>query len=371
MKSLQIVEWGKPLEARDYPTPEPKGTEVLLEVTACGVCHSDLHIWQGYFDLGDGERLRIADRGMQLPFTLGHETAGRVIAKGPDARGVEIGESRVVYPWIGCGVCADCKRGEELLCVKPRVIGTWVNGGYATHVIVPHARYLVDHGDVPVEVACTYACSGITAYSALNRTRITRHEQTLLLIGAGGVGMNGILMAREVLGCKVIVADVDPAKRKAAMDTGACDAVFDNGEEGAAEAIRDWSQGGVDAAIDFVGRPVTTRFGMACARIKSTRIVVVGLYGDSMKLSVAALPLRLMTLEGSYVGTLADLHAVMRLAKAGKLPPIAVTGCPLHDANAAMERLTDGKVTGRIVLKPGLEPARPDTRHEEAREDHR
>ena len=352
MQSYQIVDWGKPLEPRDYPTPEPKGSEILLRVTACGVCHSDLHIHQGYFDLGDGKRLNISDRGMQLPFTLGHEVAGEVVAMGPDASGVAIGDSRVVYPWIGCGQCGDCARGDNLLCTKPRVIGTWVDGGYSTHVIVPDGRYLVDHGDVPVEVACTYACSGITAYSAITRTDITRSDQSLLLVGAGGVGMNGLLMAKAVLGCRVAVADVDPAKREAAMATGLCDAAFDNGEDGAAAAVREWSHGGVDASIDFVGRPVTTEFAMACSRGKGATVVVVGLYGDRMGLSTAMLPLRMMALKGSYVGTLDDLHAVMALARDGKLPPIRVTGCPLHGVNGALDSLVGGEVTGRVVLQP-------------------
>ena len=356
MRSYQITDWGRPLEPRDYPTPEPQGREVLLEVTACGLCHSDLHIWQGYFDLGEGRRLNIADRGMVLPFTLGHEVAGRVVAMGPEAatgaEGVALGDSRVVYPWIGCGDCADCARGEELLCTAPRVVGTWVDGGYSTHVIVPDARYLVDHGDVPVEVACTYACSGITAYSALGKTDISRADQSLLLVGAGGVGMNGLLMAKTVLGCRVAVADIDAEKREAAMATGLCDAVFDNGDKGANAAIREWSGGGIDAAIDFVGRPVTTEFAMGCTRAKGSTVVVVGLYGEKMGISNALLPLKMMTLRGSYVGTLADLHAVMDLAKAGKIPPIRTTGCPLHDANGAMERLGRGEVTGRMVLRP-------------------
>ncbi|MEZ5825756.1 MAG: alcohol dehydrogenase catalytic domain-containing protein [Geminicoccaceae bacterium] len=139
---------------------------------------------------------------------------------GPDASGVAIGDSRVVYPWIGCGECDDCERGENLLC-SPKVIGTWVDGGYSTHVIVPDARFLVDHGDVPVEVACHhYACSGITAYSAITKTDITRSDQSLLLVGVGGVGMNALLMAKAVLGCRVAVADIDPHKREAAMATG-------------------------------------------------------------------------------------------------------------------------------------------------------
>ena len=91
MHCHQIVEWGQPLEARDYPTPKPQGTEVLLRIQAAGVCHSDVHIRAGYFDLGDGERVNLADRGAKLPLTLGHETVGEVIALGPDAEAVAAG----------------------------------------------------------------------------------------------------------------------------------------------------------------------------------------------------------------------------------------------------------------------------------------
>src|SRR5271170_1101961 len=101
MHAMQIIEWGKPLEAREYPDPEPKGAEVVLRVEAAGVCHSDVHIWDGYFDLGGGAKVTLESRGVRLPFTLGHEIAGTVAALGPDARGVAVGDKRVVYPWIG------------------------------------------------------------------------------------------------------------------------------------------------------------------------------------------------------------------------------------------------------------------------------
>lgn len=352
MRSHQIAKWGEPLVPRDQHTPQPTGSEVLIEVTACGVCHSDLHIHQGYFDLGNGKRLNIADRGMVLPFTMGHEVGGKVAALGPDAKGVDVGESYVVYPWIGCGRCSDCDRGDELFCTKPRVIGTWVHGGYSTHVVVPDARYLVAHGDVPIEVACTYACSGITAYSALRKTGLSRADQSLLLIGAGGVGTNGLLMAKSVLGCRVAVADVDPVKRDAAMETGVCDAVFDNASDDVIGAIKDWSGGGVHASIDFVGRPQTLGLAFKAARPKGSTAIVVGLYGDSIDLSIALLPLRVVDLRGSYVGTLSDLKAVIQLAKDGVLSGINVNKRPLEEVNQALIDLADGRVNGRIVLDP-------------------
>src|SRR3981189_1807096 len=103
MRAMQIIEWGKPLEAREYPDPEPEGEEVLLRVEAAGVCHSDVHIWDGHFDLGGGQQISLASRGRQLPFTMGDEIAGEVAALGPQASGVKVGDKVVAYPWIGCG----------------------------------------------------------------------------------------------------------------------------------------------------------------------------------------------------------------------------------------------------------------------------
>ena len=171
MRAMQIIEWGQPLEAREYPDPEPQGEEVLLRVEAAGVCHSDVHIWDGHFDLGDGKQISLESRGVHLPFTMGHEIAGEVVALGPHASGARVGDKVVAYPWIGCGQCAVCQKGEELLCLRPRTLGTRVAGGYGTHVVVPHGRYLLPYEGVPQDLAATYTCSGITAYSALKKTR--------------------------------------------------------------------------------------------------------------------------------------------------------------------------------------------------------
>jgi propanol-preferring alcohol dehydrogenase len=350
--SYQITDWGRSLERRDYPDPQPRGSEVVVRVRACGVCHSDLHIWHGYYDLGEGERIRMADRGMQLPFTMGHEVAGEVLALGPEARGqgVEAGEKVVVYPWIGCGVCDACRRGEELLCLKPRIIGTWVNGGYSDHVVVPHPRYLVPTGDLPLELACTYACSGITALSALRKAGAERPDDAVLLIGAGGVGLNAVHLAPHLLPGPFIVADVAADKRAAAEAAGAPHTV-DNGAPGAADRVKELSGGGVAAAIDFVGRPQTARFGLDCLR-KGGTLVVVGLYGDRLSLPLPWVPLRVLTIRGSFVGTLDDLKTLIAMAREGKVGPLRVEPRPLSAASAALEDLEAGRVTGRVVLSP-------------------
>ena len=140
MQSFDVCECGAPLKMIERPTPAPQGTEVLLKIVAAGVCHSDLHIWDGYYELGGGKRLQLLERGIKLPLTMGHENVGDVVAVGPDAKGVKVGDRRLAHPWMGCGECMVCKRGEENLCTRPRNLGVFSNGGYATHMMVPHPR---------------------------------------------------------------------------------------------------------------------------------------------------------------------------------------------------------------------------------------
>ena len=129
MRGWAVTENGKPLQDLDLPTPAPTGTQILVEVTHCGVCHSDLYFQDGYYDLGGGKRLMLSDRGVVLPLIPGHETVGRVVAVGPDVVGVAVGDQRIVYPWAGCGTCARCRTGTEQLCMTPRSLGVYRNGG--------------------------------------------------------------------------------------------------------------------------------------------------------------------------------------------------------------------------------------------------
>jgi D-arabinose 1-dehydrogenase-like Zn-dependent alcohol dehydrogenase len=164
MRMFQLCVCGEPLQYTEQPTPEPKGTEVLLKVLAAGVCHSDLHLADGWFDLGGGKRLSLAERGMKLPVTLGHENVGEVVAIGPDAKdakGLRIGARMLANPWIGCGTCGPCRRGDENLCRAMKSLGVFANGGYADYVMVPHPRYLSDIGDLPADRVAPLACSGV------------------------------------------------------------------------------------------------------------------------------------------------------------------------------------------------------------------
>jgi D-arabinose 1-dehydrogenase-like Zn-dependent alcohol dehydrogenase len=353
MRAMQIVEWGQPLEARDYPDPEPQGEEVLLRVEAAGVCHSDVHIWDGHFDMGGGRHLSLASRGVQLPFTMGHEIAGEVAALGPEASGIAVGDKVVAYPWIGCGECAVCRNGDELLCLNPRTLGARRAGGYATHVIVPHGRYLLPHPGVPQAHAATCTCSGITAFSALKKTRLhVGADDHLVIIGAGGVGGNAVHIAPVAVKGKVVVADIDPQKRAHARQMGAV-ATIDNAAPDAVKQVMEATGGGAAAAIDFVGSPKTMEFGVSILR-KGGKLVMVGLYGGAHPIATVLFPFKMMTIEGSYVGTLDDLRELLALVRSGKVPPIPIESRPAEEASAALADLKrGGKVRGRVVLYHG------------------
>jgi alcohol dehydrogenase, propanol-preferring len=352
MHSMQIVEWGKDLAPADAPTPKPTGTEVLVRIEACGVCHSDIHIQDGVSDLGHGRKVSYAQVGFRLPHTLGHEIVGRVEALGPEATGVEPGQSRVVFPWIGCGKCEFCRRGDELLCANGQALGVRAPGGYSDHVLVPHPRYLIDYAGVPKDLAATYACSGLTAYSALKKLAHLRAEETIVIIGAGGVGLSAVMIAPAAVRARIVVADIDPKKREAALKAGAA-AVYDNGDKDALKQLRAETQFGAGAggAIDFVGAAGTGQFGVNALRRGGT-LVEVGLAGGEVPFGMLTFMQRMLTITGSYVGSLAEMKELMALVKAGKVPPIPVAARPLDQANAVLSDLRAGKILGRVVLHP-------------------
>jgi D-arabinose 1-dehydrogenase-like Zn-dependent alcohol dehydrogenase len=348
MKSYCITEYGAALQPIESDTPAPVGDEVLVEVSGCGVCHSDVHIWEGYFDLG-GDKKADLSRVHQLPFTLGHEIAGRVSALGSAATGTAVGDNVVVYPWIGCGACDHCLSGEEQLCGQPRNLGINLNGGFASHVLVPHERYLFPTGDISPVLAATYACSGLTAYGALKKLKTKAMGKSLVIIGAGGVGLAAVMIAPAMMQTEIIVVDIDPAKRQAALDAGAAHAI-DPAEKDARKQLYKLT-GGVLAAVDFVGSDKTVQFGFSTLTTGG-ELVVVGLFGGAADLSVPMFPLKSLTVMGSYVGSPADMGELMALVSAGQVKPLPVATRPLDQAGATLMDLAQGNIVGRVVLTP-------------------
>lgn len=348
--SYRMSAAGEPLSEQREPLPIPQGEEVLLRVTASGVCHSDLHIWEGFFDLGGGRKLDFMPN-LTLPHTLGHEIAGEVVAVGPDVKHARVGDRRVAYPWIGCGECSNCLGGDEHICTgKPRTLGTRRPGGFSSHVVVPHERYLLDFGNLPETLACSYACSGLTAFSALKKAAPVSAQAPLLIIGAGGVGLSAVRLAQSVHGVRPLVADIDPLKREAALAAGAALAV-DPREPDALQQVMAATGGGVAAVVDFVGASASVSFAMQAVR-RGGRVVLVGLFGGSLELSLPLLPFRAISLQGSFVGPLEDMHELITLARQGAVPEIPIETRPLAAAQQALLDLQKGRVLGRVILQP-------------------
>jgi D-arabinose 1-dehydrogenase-like Zn-dependent alcohol dehydrogenase len=343
-----LTAYAQPLCETVADLPVPAGSEVLVRIARCGVCHSDVHLQDGYFAMG-GERKLDITAGRSLPFTLGHEIAGTVETAGPEAD-VAPGRDVAVFPWIGCGACAACRRGEEHLCVAPRHLGITVDGGFATHVLVPHPRYLLDYAPLPTALAAAYMCSGLTAYSALKKVAQRATLGPVLIVGLGGVGMMALAFARAMFPHAPLVADIDAQKRAAALKAGAV-AAFDPAYAGARKEVAQASGGGVPAACDFVGSDTSLAFATA-ALAKGGKVVVAGLLGGAFTTPVPMFPLKVITIEGTFVGTLAEAREMLDLARAGTPPAVPIAERPLGEAQRTLDDLRAGRVLGRVVLAP-------------------
>ncbi len=346
MTRQSLTAYASPLCETVVDCPQPTGSEVLVRIRRCGVCHSDVHLQDGYFLLGGDKKLDVS-AGRPLPFTLGHEIAGVIESAGPDAAGAAPGREVAVFPWIGCGQCAACRGGEENLCAAPRHLGVQVDGGFASHVLVPHPRYLLDFAPLPAPLAAAYMCSGITAFSALKHLGAHAERGPALLVGLGGVGMMGLAIAKALFAHPPVVADIDPAKREAALAAGAA-AAFDPVHPAARKALMG-ATGGVFAACDFVGSERSLQFAVG-ALAKGGKVVVTGLLGGTFTTPVAMFPLKAMTIEGTMTGTLAEAREMMALARSGKIPPIPITERPFSAAQATLDDLRGGRIVGRVVL---------------------
>lgn len=346
-----VVRTGQPLEAVEVAVPEPVGTEVVLRTTFCGVCHTDICFQDGYYELGGGKRLSLADRGLKFPFIPGHETVGKVVAVGPDARGVKIGDHRLVYPWVGCGKCRHCNSGNDQMCLQPNSLGIHRDGGFGTHVVVSRPEYLVDFGGIDPALAATYACSGITAYSAVRKLSDIPCDSPVVVIGAGGVGLTAISILSAFGYEQIVAVDISDSKLQAAREAGATGLVNSRTEDLATEIAR-VSALPIYGVVDFVASSDTADTGIAVLARGGT-YVPVGLYGGELALQLLMVPLRALTIRGSYSGSLSELRELVDLAKSGRLKAMPIERVPHDDPNTALDRLRAGNVAGRLVLAAG------------------
>ena len=351
MKSLQLTEFGKPLEWTELDKPTPKGNEVLLKVDACGVCHSDLHIWEGYYELGDDERMYIAERGVNLPMTMGHEVVGTVEETGSDVKGVNKGETRLIYPWIGCGECKYCRTDRMQMCLTPSSLGVFSDGGYSEYILVPHEQYLVDINGLKPENACSYACAGLTAYSAMKKAMPLEEDETMVIIGAGGLGLMALQVVRELTPANIIAVDVDDAKLQTVKEIGDFETINSMKTDAVQEVMKRTNDHGAAAVIDFVNNTATAESAFSMLR-KNGIMVMVGLFGGKLTFSNPVPTLKNLTIRGSYTGSLAELRELIDIVRNKKLKPIPVKTYSLDKADELLKKVKDGDIIGRAVVKP-------------------
>ena len=340
----------EPLSVSESETPKPEGDQVLLKVNSVGVCHSDLHLWEGGYDLGDGKFMKVTDRGVKYPVTPGHEIVGIVEDIGSDVSGIMRGDQVLVFPWIGCGECPACKVANENLCDAPKSMGVFQDGGYSDYALIPSFKYLAKLDGVDPDAATSLACSGLTAYTAIKKANQNSPE-FLVIVGAGGLGLMGVQIAKAITKAKIICVDLDDQKLDIAKEMGAHYTINSKDPETSQKIMSICNDKGADSVVDFVNAPPTVKLGFAILR-KRGNLVLVGLFGGSLELSLVTIPLKSLTIQGAYTGNYDDMVELLALARKGILNPVISKRYSLDDANTALEDLKARKILGRAVINP-------------------
>jgi len=350
MKSARITGPNEPLAVSNFDTPSPQGNQVLVKVKSVGVCHSDLHLWEGGYDLGDGQFMKVTDRGVKYTVTPGHEIVGTIEKIGNTVSNVSVGDDVLVYPWIGCGQCPACKVGNENLCDTPKSMGVFQDGGYSDYSLIPDSKYLAKLDGVDPDAATSLACSGLTAYTAVKKANQNSPE-FIVIVGAGGLGLMGVQIASAITNAKIICVDLDDAKLETAKKMGAHHTVNSKDPETVQKILSICNDKGADSVIDFVNAPPTVKTGLAVLR-KRGNLVLVGLFGGSLELSLVTIPLKSIIIQGAYTGNYTDMVELLALARKGTINPVISKRYSLDDANTALEDLKARKIIGRAVINP-------------------
>lgn len=347
MKAVQFVEFGKPVEVREIEKPKPGPGQLLLKVTAAGICHSDLAIqhWPG----------GAAALPFKLPITLGHEAVGTVAELGPGTRTrFNIGEAAVVYgPW-GCGRCMNCTEGYENYClnadargIRPPGLGA-DSGALAEYMIVESTRHLVPIGDLDHVKTAPLADAGLTPYHAVKHALPKLGANSVAVVfGIGGLGHIGIEIIKHLSSATVIALDVGEAKLQLGRDVGA-DYVFSSVQE-SIEPIRELTGGkGADVVFDFVGVQPSVDLGAQLLSMRGEWLIV-GLGGGAATVGFGVTPYEASVMS-PYWGTRQDLLEVIELAKRDVFD-IKTTTFTLDEVPEVYEKLHHGEIVGRAVIE--------------------
>jgi alcohol dehydrogenase, propanol-preferring len=342
VKAFRMTQWQEAPEFCDVDIREPGPGEVLVKVGGAGVCHSDLHVMA----MPAGALL------YPLPFTLGHENAGWVERVGAGVEGVAGGEAVIVYSVWGCGRCAACRVGAENYCEKAPLFsggGLGLDGGMASHMLVPAARFLCPLGDLDPRQAAPLTDAALTTYHAVKRSlSLLVPGSTAVVVGAGGLGQMAIQILKAVSPARVIALDLSGEKLAAAKSLGADATVV--ADDRAAEHVRDLTHGaGAELVLDIVGSDATLRLAVSVGR-RLGHLTLVGIGGGSLPFSYLGVPTEL-SFASVFYGSIPELAEVTTLAQAGKIRP-QVELFPLDQATQVYQRLREGSVHGRAVITP-------------------
>lgn len=364
MKAAVLQELGE-LKLEDLAEPIPKAGEVLLEVAACGVCHTDLHVMKG-------------EVPFPSPSVLGHEVSGTILRVGEGVVGLGEGD-RVVGSFImPCGVCRHCRRGYEDLCEEffeyNRLRGTlydgetrlrrsngspvWMYsmGGLAEQAVVPASAVFRLPDEIPLERAAVLGCSAFTAAGAARNVARLERGESVAVVAAGGVGINLIQVAAAMGAAPIIAVDVNQAKLDLATRLGATH-VVDSSRSNASEEVLSVTDGrGVEVAFEALGRPDTVETAIGLVG-DAGRVVLVGIapVGVGASLPITHVVRRKISVLGSYGGRAsADMPFVIDLAAQGKidLDQLVTRRFPLSDAAEAYALLDRGEIVGRALVVP-------------------
>ncbi|HEY3215841.1 MAG TPA: zinc-binding dehydrogenase [Candidatus Eisenbacteria bacterium] len=340
MKAAVFHEPNRPLALEEIPRPRPGPGEVLVQVAACGVCHTDLH----YIDHG-------VKTFMPPPLVLGHEAAGLVVELGEGASGMRrIGERVLLPAVVPCGACENCRRGRENICDHLRMFGNNMPGAYAEYVVAPAKDCIPLPDEVPLEEGSIIADAISTPFHAVkNRGRVTAGD-TVAVFGCGGLGMN-VLQCAIALGAQAIAVDVSEQKLEIAGRLGAIAAIHPPSAGRVDKAIKQLTGGGVDVAFECIGKPATVRAAFDSVR-RGGRLCVVGYCTEEVPLALS----KLMYYEIEVVGSLGcptfEYPRLIELVRRGKiaLEPMVTSRMALEDINDAFDLLRRGEGLRTIVL---------------------
>jgi propanol-preferring alcohol dehydrogenase len=345
MKAVQFTAAGTEPQVVDIPQPEPGPGEILLRVTAAGVCHSDIAVMDGI----------AAEMGMKLPLTLGHEGAGTIARLGDGVTGFEVGDPVAVYgPW-GCGACAKCAEGKENYCLRAEELriqppGLGAPGAIAEYMIVDDARHLTPLGDLDPVQTVPLTDAGLTPYHAIKRSvpKLVPGS-TAVVLGVGGLGHVGVQILRAMTAARVIALDVSEEKLELARQVGAHEVLLSDSE--AAAKVRDLTGGrGAEAVFDFAGVQPTVDIARQVAMVEGD-LTIVGIGGGQLPVGFGLVPYE-TSVTAPYWGTRGELIEVLDLARRGEIR-VHVETYPIDDAPEAYRRLRAGQVNGRAVIVPG------------------